>query len=453
MDYQILLDEHKKLFETQKTKSYDFRLKQLIKLKEAIISNELKIQEALFKDLGKSYEESFLTEISVVLSDLDYTIKQLKKWMKPRRVKTPLMLFPAKSKIIKEPYGTVLIISPWNYPFQLTINPLIGAIAAGNTTILKPSPLSIHTTQIMKEIITKHFDDNYISCIEGDIDVANKLLDLKTDYIFFTGSSEAGKKIMEKASKHLIPVTLELGGKSPVILDETFDVNLAAKRIAFGKLINAGQTCIAPDYLLIKEDLVDEFIKNYLKHIKDFYTSSPLENEKYPNIISTKHLERQKSLIESHHQVFGGKFNDKKIEPTLLLNVELDDKIMQEEIFGPILPIIPFKSLDEAIKIIKSKDKPLALYHFSNDKKSIKKVIEEVSFGGATINDTLMHFANHNLPFGGVGMSGIGAYHGKLSFETFSHDKPVLFRGKIDLKLRYQPISEKSMKIIRKFTK
>lgn len=453
MDYQNLLDGHKKIFESQKTKSYNFRLNQLIKLKEAIISNEKHIQEALYKDLGKSFEESYLTEISVVLSDLNYTIKNLKKWLRVKRVSTPLMLIPAKSKIVAEPYGTVLIISPWNYPFQLTINPLIGAIAAGNTVILKPSPLSYHTTTIIKKLIEENFDNNYISCIEGDIDVANKLLDLKTDYIFFTGSTNAGKMIMEKASRHLIPVTLELGGKSPVILDETFDVNLAAKRIAFGKLINAGQTCIAPDYLLIKEELIDNFITSYFNHVKDFYSLTPLDNKNYPKIISSKHLQRQKALIEPHHQVFGGKYNDEKIEPTILLNVDLNDKVMQEEIFGPILPIILYKSLDEAIKIINSKDKPLALYHFSNDKKLIKKVIEETSFGGATINDTLMHFANHNLPFGGVGMSGMGSYHGRLTFDTFSHYKPILFRGKIDLKLRYQPITRSSMKIIKKFMK
>lgn len=453
MKYQSLIDSQKKYYQTQITKSYQFRIEQLKKLRKLIKDNEAYILEALYKDLGKSNEESILTEVSVVLSDLDYTIKNLKRWMKTKTVKTPLVLFPAKSKIVKEPFGTVLILSPWNYPFQLAMNPLIGSIAGGNTTVIKPSPLSKNTSLLIKDLLHKIFSDDYVSVIEGGIEEANLLLDLKFDYIFFTGSTTVGKIIMEKASKNLTPVTLELGGKSPVIIDETYDIDLAAKRVAFGKLINAGQTCIAPDYILIKNDLIKAFTESYFKYVEAFYGLNPIDADNYPRLITKKHLERQISFIEPHHQVLGGKYNETKLSPTILLNVKIEDQVMKEEIFGPILPIITYQNLDEAINFIQKHEKPLALYHFTNDRKSMNIVVSKLSFGGATINDTLMHFVNHNLPFGGVGYSGMGAYHGKLTFDTFTHEKPVLYRGKLDLPFRYQPVNKKTLKLLRKFTK
>ncbi|VEU82151.1 aldehyde dehydrogenase family protein [Acholeplasma hippikon] len=453
MKFDVLFTSHKKFYQTKITKSYQFRIERLRKLQTTIKKYEPKILEALALDLGKSHEESILTEVSVVLSDLNHTIKNLRRWMKSKKVKTPLVLFPGKSKIVKEPYGTVLILSPWNYPFQLAMNPLIGAIAGGNTVVLKPSPLSEHTSLVIKEIIDEIFSSDFVSCVLGGIEEANQLLDLKFDYIFFTGSTNVGKHVMEKASKNLTPVTLELGGKSPVYIDETFDLDLAAKRIVFGKLINAGQTCIAPDYLFIKEGLEETFIKHAMKHVEAFYTANPIEANNYPKLITERHLKRQLALIEPHHVVYGGKSNKEKLEPTFLLNVKKEDQVMQEEIFGPILPIMIYQELDEVISYILEHDKPLAFYVFSNNKNAVKKLMHTISFGGATVNDTLMHFVNQNLPFGGVGGSGMGAYHGKYSFDTFTHQKPILTRGKLDLPFRYQPVNKRTLKILRKFTK
>jgi len=453
MDYQTLLDKQKAFYNTHKTKDIKFRLDALKRLYQAIVRNEHHIKEALRKDLGKSHEESFVTEIGVVLSDLSYAIKHLKQWAKPKRVKTPLMLFKGVSYRYFEPYGVTLILSPWNYPFQLCINPLVGALAAGNTAILKPSSSSPHVSQVIHDLIKEAFEDEYVSTVLGSSKEADALLYLPTDYIFFTGSIQVGKHVMEVASQNLIPVTLELGGKSPCIVDETVDLKVTAKRIAFGKLINAGQTCIAPDYLLIKKSLKNEFVTYYKEAVTSFYGENPLVSPHYPKIINEKHVERLKGLMEGETIVLGGKSDGERIEPTLLDNITFNSKVMQEEIFGPILPMITYESIEEVLNLFQGMHKPLAFYLFTNNKKIQKKVLNEAAFGGATINDTLMHFVNHHLGFGGVGYSGFGAYHGKKSFETFSHEKAVIKRGWFELPFRYHPLTPKKEKLLKKFLK
>ncbi len=453
MSYEILIQKQKAFFNTGQTRDINFRIENLKKLYQAISDFEDEIESALFDDLGKSKEESFATEVGIVLSDLSYIIKNLKKWAKPKKVKTPLVLFPAKSYEFQEPFGIALILSPWNYPFQLCINPLVGALAAGNTAILKPSSSSPHVASVIQKMIAAIYHEEYVTTVTGPAKEADQLLSLKTDYIFFTGSIPVGKHVMEMAAKNLIPVTLELGGKSPCIIDETVDLKLAAKRIAFGKFINAGQTCIAPDYLLIKDSIKSEFISYFKEAVESFYGTDPLTSNHYPKIINSKHVERLKGLYLNEKVVVGGKFTDEKIEPTLIDQITFDSPIMQEEIFGPLLPMITYDSIDDVLEKFQTIGKPLAFYLFSNNHKLVSKVLNHASFGGATVNDTLMHFVNHHLGFGGVGYSGFGAYHGKKSFMTFSHQKAVVKRGWFDLPLRYHPMTKKKANLLRKFLK
>lgn len=454
MDFTTFVSNQKAYYNTGVTKTYAHRLAALKSLKQAIINFEPQIYQALYEDLGKSKEEAFLTEIGLVLSEITEAIKHLKSWMKPIRVKTPLVLFKASSKIYRDPLGTVLILSPWNYPFQLAINPLVGAIAAGNTAIVKPSSSSEKTAAVIDLMLKSVFEPVFVTTVLGSAVLAEKLLYEKFDHIFFTGSIPIGKKVMQIASENLTPVTLELGGKSPCIIDSNTDIQMAAKRIAFGKLINAGQTCIAPDYVFIKPELKSSFVEYYKKYVKEFYGESPLESDHYPKIISAKHVERLMGLTQNEHIVLGGKTNGIKIEPTILDNITFDSKVMKEEIFGPILPLIDYQHIDDVIDILKTKEKPLAFYLFTNDKKIQDKVLSSLSFGGGTVNDTLMHFANHHLGFGGVGHSGMGNYHGIRSYKTFTHEKSVLTRSiKIDLPMRYHPISKTSDSIIRRILK
>lgn len=454
MNYQELISKQNAFYQTEATKSYTFRRDALIKLKEAIKAHENDILSALQMDLGKSQFEGYLTEVSVVLLELNDAIKHLKKWMKVKRVATPLALFKAKSYLYQEPYGTVLIMSPWNYPFQLTIGPLIGAIAAGNTVVIKSSPDSIHTSKLMKTIIEDLFPEEYVKIYTGGLDESKAVLSQRYDYIFFTGSTEVGKIVMHEASKYLTPVTLELGGKSPAIVDDTMDLSMVAKRIVYGKFVNAGQTCIAPDYVLIQKGLEETFIVHANAWIRTFYGSEPLKSADYPKIISSKHHARLVSLLSSGKPVVGGSFSDTKIEPTLLIDVQPDSPIMKEEIFGPILPIITYQNPDDMIRELKLKEKPLALYLFTKHKTFEAKILSQVSFGGATLNDTIMHFANSNMPFGGVGHSGMGGYHGKFSFMTFSHAKGVVDRSRIvDLFFRYPPYPKKRIGLIKKIVK
>ncbi|HDJ3260074.1 TPA: aldehyde dehydrogenase [Staphylococcus aureus] len=425
--------DSKAFFNTQQTKDISFRKDQLKKLSKAIKSYESDILEALYTDLGKNKVEAYATEIGITLKSIKNARKELKNWTKTKNVDTPLYLFPTKSYIKKEPYGTVLIIAPFNYPFQLVFEPLIGAIAAGNTAIIKPSELTPNVARVIKRLINETFDANYIEVIEGGIEETQTLILLPFDYVFFTGSENVGKIVYQAASENLVPVTLEMGGKSPVIVDETANIKVASERICFGKFTNAGQTCVAPDYILVHESVKDDLITALSKTLREFYGQNIQQSPDYGRIVNLKHYHRLTSLLNSAQMniVFGGHSDEDEryIEPTLLDHVTSDSAIMQEEIFGPILPILTYQSLDEAIAFIHQRPKPLSLYLFSEDENATQRVINELSFGGGAINDTLMHLANPKLPFGGVGASGMGRYHGKYSFDTFTHEKSYIFKS------------------------
>ncbi|SGS95731.1 aldehyde dehydrogenase [Staphylococcus aureus] len=425
--------DSKAFFNTQQTKDISFRKEQLKKLSKAIKSYESDILEALYTDLGKNKVEAYATEIGITLKSIKNARKELKNWTKTKNVDTPLYLFPTKSYIKKEPYGTVLIIAPFNYPFQLVFEPLIGAIAAGNTAIIKPSELTPNVARVIKRLINETFDANYIEVIEGGIEEMQTLIHLPFDYVFFTGSENVGKIVYQAASENLVPVTLEMGGKSPVIVDETANIKVASERICFGKFTNAGQTCVAPDYILVHESVKDDLITALSKTLREFYGQNIQQSPDYGRIVNLKHYHRLTSLLNSAQMniVFGGHSDEDEryIEPTLLDYVTSDSAIMQEEIFGPILPILTYQSLDEAIAFIHQRPKPLSLYLFSEDENATQRVINELSFGGGAINDTLMHLANPKLPFGGVGASGMGRYHGKYSFDTFTHEKSYIFKS------------------------
>ncbi|HDA7148528.1 TPA: aldehyde dehydrogenase [Staphylococcus aureus] len=425
--------DSKAFFNTQQTKDISFRKEQLKKLSKAIKSYESDILEALYTDLGKNKVEAYATEIGITLKSIKNARKELKNWTKTKNVDTPLYLFPTKSYIKKEPYGTVLIIAPFNYPFQLVFEPLIGAIAAGNTAIIKPSELTPNVARVIKRLINETFDANYIEVIEGGIEETQTLIHLPFDYVFFTGSENVGKIVYQAASENLVPVTLEMGGKSPVIVDETANIKVASERICFGKFTNAGQTCVAPDYILVHESVKDDLITALSKTLREFYGQNIQQSPDYGRIVNLKHYHRLTSLLNSAQMniVFGGHSDEDEryIEPTLLDHVTNDSAIMQEEIFGPILPILTYQSLDEAIAFIHQRPKPLSLYLFSEDENATQRVINELSFGGGSINDTLMHLANPKLPFGGVGASGMGRYHGKYSFDTFTHEKSYIFKS------------------------
>lgn len=453
MDIGNLVHKQREYFLTGSTKSYDFRLEMLKKLKSAVQSNEAVIAEALKKDLNKSGFESYMVETGMVLDDLGHAIKHLRNWMQNKAVPTPLAQFSSKSFIVSEPYGVALIMSPWNYPAQLCLEPLTGAIAAGNCAILKPSAYTKNTSHVIKELISSIFPEEYVAVVEGGREENKALLEQRFDYIFFTGSVEVGKYVMECASKHLTPVSLELGGKSPVIVDKSANIALSAKRIAFGKYINAGQTCVAPDYLLIYNDVKDEFIAEFEKTVTEFFPNGDFSD--MPVIVNDKHYNRIMGLIAGEDIVFGGKGDAQRrfIEPTLLNNVSWDAPVMQEEIFGPVLPVLTYTELDSALDRIIARPKPLALYLFTQDKEVEANVLARVSFGGGCINDTIVHLATPNMGFGGVGESGMGSYHGKLSFDTFSHKKSILKKRSLDLPMRYHPYTEKNFKLIRMFLK
>ena len=439
-------------FDKGQTKELEFRLGQLMVLRQAIMDYEKQILTALKKDLNKSPFEAYSTEIGIVLDEITYVIKHLPKWAKRKCVKTSIAQFLSVGYTYSEPYGVTLIISPWNYPFQLAMAPLIGAIAAGNCSIIKPSEFSVYTSQVIENLIRENFAEDYISVITGGQETSESLLREKFDYIFFTGSVQVGKVVMEAASKHLTPVTLELGGKSPCIVDETANINLAAKRIVWGKFLNAGQTCVAPDYVLVHSSVKDELVAKMKKYIIKFYGMDPSRNPKYPKIINQKHFKRQISLLKDGHIIFGGQCRPetKQISPTIMDQVTWDSKIMQEEIFGPLLPILTFNHLGEAITAVNKRPKPLALYYFSKDKMRQRNIIQNISFGGGCINDTIVHLATPYMPFGGVGESGMGSYHGKGSFDTFSHQKSILKKSNLlDIPLRYPPFKD-SLELLKK---
>ncbi len=447
------LQEQMEFFNKGGTRNKKFRIKQLRSLKEAIKKNEKDILNALYDDLKKPEFESYMTEIGFVYKEIDHAKAKLKKWAKPKSVKTPFFLGPAKSWTIAEPYGQVLIIGPWNYPFQLIIAPLIASMAAGNVSIVKPSELAPATSAVISKIISDTFDPAYIHVVEGGVDRTRFLLSEKFDYIFFTGGTEIGRIVMEAASRFLTPVTLELGGKSPVIVNNDASIDSAAKKIVWGKFINAGQTCIAPDYLLVHKDVKDRLLGKIIKYISIFYGEDPKLSPDYSRIINIKHYKRIKSLLNGVDVIFGGHSSEKQlyISPTVIDGISLNSPVMKEEIFGPVLPVIVFRNIEEAISIVRSMSKPLALYLYSSSRKIQQKISEEVSSGGLMINDNILHVANNYLPFGGVGDSGMGVYHGKAGFNTFSHIKSVMRGSRLfDIPLRYPP-HKKGYKLLSKF--
>ncbi|NFG57887.1 aldehyde dehydrogenase [Clostridium botulinum] len=453
-----ILKKHNEFFECGETKSIEFRIKQLNLLKSAIKRYENNIYKALNLDLGKNEFESYATEIGFILSSIEYSIKNLKRWSKCKKVKTPIYLLPSKSFKMYEPYGTVLIMGPYNYPFQLLFEPLIGAISAGNCAIIKPSELSPNVSKVISKMIFEIFNENYIRCIEGGIETNTSLINSNFDYIFFTGSINVGKIVMRAAADNLIPVTLELGGKSPVIIDESANIKVVAKRIIWGKTLNAGQTCVAPDYVLVHASVKDRLIKEMKKAIQEFYGTDPEKSTDFGRIINEKHFKRIKNIIDNDKEfiVYGGKTNYKTnyIEPTIMDITSFECACMQEEIFGPILPVISYNELNEVIRKTKKLPKPLALYVFTNNKSIENKVLSEISSGGACVNDVITHLVNPNLPFGGVGSSGIGSYHGYNSFLTFSHEKSVLKKSdKLDVTLLFPPYNKRKLNIIKKFMK
>ncbi len=432
-------------FKTGKTKDVDFRLAQLKTLRQAVVEHQTAIIEVLKTDLNKPEFEAYATEVGV-LKEIDYAIKHIKTWTKPKKAAIGIEQFPGFGRIYAEPLGVVLIIGAWNYPFQLIISPLVGAIAAGNCAILKPSEIALHSSHVLADIIQKYFDPAYITVIEGGIETSQQLLAEKFDHIFFTGSTAIGKIVMQAAAKHLTPVTLELGGKSPCIVDSDINIEYTAKRIAWGKFINAGQTCIAPDYLLVDKTIKQDLLNSIKKCVQGFYGNKPATSPDYGRIINQQHFLRLVELLKGSEIIIGGEADlvERYIAPTVIDNVSLAEPIMQEEIFGPILPVIEYADLNQAITIINERPKPLALYLFSKNKNLHQRVCRETTSGGVCINDCVMQVGVSSLPFGGVGESGIGSYHGKASFDTFSHYKSVLNRGMwLDPKFRYAPYEGK----------
>lgn len=451
MTIESIVSSQHNFFDTNTTKDLSFRREALEKLLDAIEENKDAIFNALKADLGKSSQESYMTEVGLVISGIKNAISHLYKWAKPVRQKTPLTHFPAKSYVLSEPYGVVLILSPWNYPFFLSMSPLIGAIAAGNCVVLKTSRSSSHTSAVISTIINNTFSSSYICAVDSNCEYSD-ILNCTYDYIFFTGSERVGRIVMRHAGEKLTPVTLELGGKSPCIIDEKANLKRAAKRIAWGKLLNAGQTCVAPDYVVVPTACKDEFVM-YLQNYVQKFMPNPLNNEDYPHIINLHHFIRLRNAIDKTSNVVGGGYDEKKfkIEPTFFTEATFDDDIMKNEIFGPILPIIPYDDLDKVLDTIKKRPKPLACYIFGKKRSFQKKILSTLSFGGGCINDTIMHVANEHLPFGGVGNSGMGQYHGNYSFHTFSHKKAIHASGLLDLPLRYGPYNKNKYRTIRFF--
>lgn len=444
----------RKYFESGKTRTLAFRLDALRKLQTALRENEDQINAAIMSDLHKSAFETYFTETGMVLDELSFHIKHLSKWSKQKHVKTPLAQFHSRSFIAPEPYGVALIMSPWNYPLQLCLEPLVGAISAGCCAVVKPSAYAPATSRTVAKLLSGIYPPEYIAVIEGGRRENCALLDETFDYIFFTGSVSVGKQVMAAASKHLTPVTLELGGKSPVIVDETANIPLAAARIAFGKVLNAGQTCVEPDYLFIHESVKDAFIKEYAASLERFFPNGDFSE--YPHIINDKHYNRLINLIKKEKTVIGGDSDAATlcIKPTLLVDITPESPIMQEEIFGPILPVMTYTSLDDCIDYIRSRPKPLALYLFTSNKDTENKVLNTCSFGGGCINDTIIHLGNPRFGFGGVGYSGMGSYHGKLSFDTFTHYRSIVKKSTwYDLPLRYHPYTEKAFRLAKKLMK
>ncbi len=454
-----VVQRQREFFMTGATLDVVYRVDALKRLRASIKAHEKDIADALYKDLRKSELESYMSETGMVLDEIKYELKHIRKWSRTKGVKTPIAQFISKSFVVPHPYGVVLIMAPWNYPVQLCLEPLVGAVAAGNVAIVKPSAYAVEVSRCLANIVKEVFPPEYVAVVEGGREQNTQLLEEKFDYIFFTGSEAVGKIVMEKASRHLTPVSLELGGKSPVIVDRTANLEVSARRLAFGKYLNAGQTCVAPDYLLIERSVKDNFLECFERAVAGFFPKGDFSN--MPVIVNDKHFKRLMDAIDASKakgaKVFIGSNGDagsRFIEPTVLDNVSWDSPIMEQEIFGPILPVIEYENLDDVLDIIKQRPKPLALYLFSNDKAVQRKVLSSVPYGGGCVNDTIIHLATPYMGFGGVGESGMGSYHGKRSFDTFTHYKSIVKKSNvIDLPMRYHPYSEKKLAFIKKVMK
>jgi acyl-CoA reductase-like NAD-dependent aldehyde dehydrogenase len=449
-----IIEKQRAFFASGKTRDVSFRLEALKKLEHILKNHEQEIGEALRSDLGKPFLEAYSSEIAYVKEDLHYVMKRLKKWARPQKVSSPMVTWPAKSMIIPEPYGNTLIIAPWNYPFQLTVSPLIGAIAAGNTAILKPSELTPKTQELLVRLINQTFPAEYIFCVDGGVEESTALLDNRFDFIFFTGSTRVGRIVAEKAARYLTPVCLELGGKSPCIVDKNIDLKTTVRRIVWGKFLNAGQSCVAPDYVLVHKDIYEKFTSELGTTITEFFGENPHASDSLGRVVNTSHFDRLQKLVDPNKVIVSSPSvrEDRFMAPTVMKDVSWNDKVMEDEIFGPVLPLIPYANLDEAMKNVQARPKPLALYLFTTDSTVQEKVLTNLSYGGACVNDTMVHLTNPQLPFGGVGESGMGSYHGQKSFDLFSHKKSVLvkpFWG--DATMRYAPYNSWKLKLIRFF--
>lgn len=453
---QSLIEKQKQMVSSGGTRSLSFRMKQLQTLKTAVRKHEKDIMEALRQDLRKSEYEAYTTEIGYLYDSIRHTMKNLKRWMKPKTVRTPVVHFGSKSVIYPEPYGSALIIGPFNYPFMLVLDPLAGAIAAGNCAVVKPSEFTPHVSAVIAKLIREHFVEDYIRVVEGGKDTTSELIHAPFDRIFFTGSTQVGKIVMKAAAEHLVPVILELGGKSPCIVHQDADLDLAAKRIAWGKFVNTGQTCVAPDYVLAHKEIKSALVSKLKEQITAFFGTEPKQSPDFGRIVNERHWERLTGLVDPSKVVAGGEKDrrDLYLAPTLMDRVDWADKVMEEEIFGPILPVLEYDDLDQAVSRLNSRPKPLALYLFTSDKEVERKVMESVSFGGGCVNDTLLHLVTPYLPFGGVGQSGMGSYHGKYSFEAFSHMKGVLKKStRVKIDFIFPPYTEKKLSLIKRVMK
>ena len=456
MTIEEMIKKQQEYFAAGKTYELSQRIQALNRLEQGILNCEQELYAALKKDLGKSRAESYMCEVGLTLSELRFVKKHVQKWSREKRVPTPLAQFHARSFTVQEPYGVVLVMSPWNYPVLLTLEPLIGALAAGNCCVLKPSAYSPATSAVMKKMIADVFPEEYVTVIEGGREENQNLLSQKFDYIFFTGGVQVGKMVMEKAAANLTPVTLELGGKSPCIIDKSANLKLTAKRLAFGKYLNCGQTCVAPDYVLVEKAVKEKLLTCIKEEIRRMFGEHPLENPDYGKMINQKHFDRVRGLIDPMKLVAGGQVQEEtlRIAPTVLADVTAEDPVMQEEIFGPVLPVIPVKDIEEAIRFVQERPKPLALYVFTEDKRTEQRVLTETSYGGGCINDTIIHLATSEMGFGGVGNSGMGSYHGKKSFDLFSHEKSIVKKSTwMDLPMRYQPYTGWKEKLVRMFVR
>jgi aldehyde dehydrogenase (NAD+) len=450
MEAKLILETQKTYFKTRATRDVGMLKKLLTKLRSEILAKEDAIYEAVYKDLRKSKFEAYFSEIGVVVSEIDSTLKHIDSWSKPKKIRAAGLNFPSRDYIYSEPYGTVLIIAPWNYPFQLAVAPLIAAIAAGNTVVLKPSEHTTHTSQLIEDILSAVFIPEHVKVVQGGIPETTMLLKERWDYIFFTGSVAVGKIVAKAAAPYLTPVTLELGGKNPCIVDNSMSTQLIAKRLVWGKFVNAGQTCIAPDYLLVHSSIKAQLISDLKTEIIKAYGENPQTSSDYPRIVNATHLSRLTSMLTDSNVIFGGTYDvsDSYLAPTLIDEPSLDSEVMKDEIFGPILPILSYETESDIDSVLSQYEKPLGFYVFSNDTSFYKKMIETYSFGGGTVNDTMVQFGNSRLPFGGVGESGIGAYHGRLGFDTFSHKKGIVIKANwIDIPLRYAPYKNKLKKL------